>query len=244
MNFIQKIYKPLFTVCVAAALFSCNNNAETKEDSPKPADSPVAATPKVTTSPAITAPFDVMEINHVVKDYGVWKKAFDTDSVARIANGLSFIALGKNLDNPNDVSVTLMSADLQKAKAFATDPRLKDVMEKNGVISKPDVTFWHVLRVNMDSKEKNWVLITHKVKDYAAWLKVYDGEGTATRSGFGLVDVALARGVEDSNLIHIVFDIKDMAKAKARLADPALKKMMTDGGVISAPKIEFYSQGE
>jgi hypothetical protein len=75
-------------------------------------------------------------------------------------------------------------------------------------------------------------------------LKVFDAEGTASRAGDGLIDVVLARGIADSNLVHLVFDISDMAKAKARMNDPALKKLMTDAGVISAPKIEFYNSAE
>jgi hypothetical protein len=35
-----------------------------------------------------------------------------------------------------------------------------------------------------------------------------------------------------------------MEKAKARLNDPALKKLMMDGGVIGAPKIEYYTSAE
>jgi catechol 2,3-dioxygenase-like lactoylglutathione lyase family enzyme len=243
MNFIQKNLMPLLTVCMATVLFSCNNG-EKKEEPAKPAETTVTATVPAVAAPKLTAPFDVMEINHTVKDYAAWKKAFDTDSTARNASGLGFIAIGKSVDNPNDLSVTLMVSDVQKAKAFAADPRLKDVMEKNGVISKPDIRYWHVVRVNPDSKEKNWVLVTHKVKDFTAWLKGYDAEGTATRASFGLIDVALARGVEDSNLVHIVFDINDMAKAKARLSDPALKKIMMDAGVMGAPKLEFYSNAE
>ncbi|MEO6355188.1 MAG: hypothetical protein ABIU77_22590, partial [Ferruginibacter sp.] len=146
--------------------------------------------------------------------------------------------------NPNNVSVNLLATDIQKAKAFAADPRLKDVMDKNGVVSKPDIGYYHVVRFNPDSKETQWVTITHKVKDYAAWLKVYDGEGPSTRAANGMVDVLLSRSVDDSNTVHIVFDIKDMAKAKARMNSPELKKLMTNAGVTGAPKIKFYNQAE
>jgi len=44
--------------------------------------------------------------------------------------------------------------------------------------------------------------------------------------------------------VHIVFDINDMAKAKNRINDPALKKLMMDGGVEGEPKIEFYTMAE
>jgi quinol monooxygenase YgiN len=103
------------------------------------------------------------------------------------------------------------------------------------------MNYFHVIRFKPDSNEKQLVLVTHKVKDFAAWLKVFDGEGSSTRASNGLVDVALSRGIADSNLVHLVFDIKDMAKAKARMKDPALKKLMTDGGVIGTPKFEFYN---
>jgi len=60
----------------------------------------------------------------------------------------------------------------------------------------------------------------------------------------GLADGVLARGIDDTNLVHIVFDIKDMAKAKARMKDPALKKLMTDAGVEDASKTEFYETAD
>ena len=40
------------------------------------------------------------------------------------------------------------------------------------------------------------------------------------------------------------FAVSDMAKAKTRLKDPALKKIMTDAGVISEPVFEFYKSVE
>lgn len=239
-----KKVNPLLTICLAAALFSCNNNAEKKEEPPKAGDTIASAAVATPPAPAVFTPFDLMEINHTVKDYAKWKVAFDTDSVARKASGLQFIVIGRGLDKPGNVTIALSATDVQKAKAFAADPRLKDVMEKNGVISKPDINYFHVIRFNPDSKEKQWVLITHRVKNFDAWVKVFDAEGTATRASYGFTDVVLARGIDDPNIVHIVFDIKDMAKAKARLNDPALKKLMMDGGVEGTPKIELYTTAE
>jgi len=242
MNFIQKNFRPLLTACLATALFSCNNSTEKKEEPAKAADTAVAAT----TAPVSAAftPFDVVEINHTVKDYAKWKVAFDNDSAARKSSGLSLIVIGKNNANPNNLTIALTASEVTKAKAFAADPRLKDVMEKNGVISKPDIAYYHVQRFNAESKEKQWVLVTHKVKDFDAWLKVFDAEGTATRASFGMVDVVLSRSVDDPSIVHLVFDIKDMAKAKARMNSPELKKIMMDAGVEGAPKITFYTSAE
>ncbi|HVM86943.1 MAG TPA: hypothetical protein VMT76_02060 [Puia sp.] len=235
------------SVLVMLVLMSCNdqNSKTTTTDSTKApaADSTKAAAEKPK-APEFK-PFDVVEVNHIVKSYEKWKPGFDNDSTARKASGLELMVIGRRVDNPNHLNIVLQAADIAKAKAFANDPRLKEVMKKNGVVSKPDIYYYHVIRFNPDSKEKQWVLITHKVKDFDAWLKVFDiTEGTAKRASFGLVDVALARDMEDSSIVHIVFDITDMTKAKARLSDPELKKLMTEAGVIGAPKIEFFTTAE
>ncbi len=85
-------------------------------------------------------------------------------------------------------------------------------------------------------------MVTHKVKDFDAWLKVYDGEGKATRASQGMVDRVLARGIDDPNIVHIVFAVTDMAKAKAAISSEAKKKLMTSAGVEGPPTIEFYKQ--
>lgn len=223
---------------LSLGLTSCSNNNE-KTATPPPAD-----TVKVVEKKAEFQPFDIVEIDHTVKNYDKWRPGFNTDSTNRIASGLGFIVIGRGMDNANSVAIFLKAADVQKAKDFANNPRLKDLMQKNGVMTKPDISYQHVIRFNADSKEKQWVSIKHKVKDFEAWVKVYDSEGTATRATFGLVDVLLARGNDDPNMVYIIFDITDMAKAKARMSDPALKQLMTDAGVEGKPQITFYTTAE
>jgi len=245
MNFIQKNLNPFLVVCLATTIFSCNNNAEKKAEPEKTVDTVVTTTTTTTPpAPAAFTPFDIVEINHTVKDYAKWKTGFDADSTARSASGLEFVVTGRGNENPNNLMIALIASDVQKAKDFAKNPRLKEVMEKNGVISKPDIAYYHVIRFNPDSKEKQWVLITHKVKDFDAWLKVFDNEGTANRAGQGLIDVLLARGIDDPNLVHIVFDIKDMAKGKAAVFSEEKKKLMMDAGVEGKPKIEFFTTAD
>jgi quinol monooxygenase YgiN len=193
---------------------------------------------------APAAPFDVMEISHTVKDYATWKKGFDADELNRKGAGLEFIVLSRSIENPNSVTVVLQATDLAKAKAFAASPKLKEVMEKNGVISKPVISYFKVIRFNPDSKEKSWVVVTHKVKDFDTWLKVFDKEGTAARAAQGLIDVVLSRDIDDPSIVHLVFDIKDMAKAKASLFSEEKKKLMMSAGVVGPPKFEFFTQGE
>jgi hypothetical protein len=190
------------------------------------------------------APFDVMEISHTIKDYTVWKKAFDADELNRKGSGLNFIVIGRSNENPNNVTVVLHASDLAKAKTFSASPKLKEVMEKNGVISKPEFNYYKVIRINPDSKEKSWVQVSYKVKDFDAWLKVFDKDGTANRASQGLIDVVLARGINDPNIVHLVFDIKDMAKAKASITSEEKNKLRISAGMIGSPKIEFFNAAE
>jgi hypothetical protein len=86
-----------------------------------------------------------------------------------------------------------------------------------------------------------WLL---KVKDFDAWVKMFDGEGTEKRATEGFTDAVLARGVDDPNLVHIVFDVTDMTKAKAAIASPEKKKLMMDAGVEGTPKVEFFNSAD
>lgn len=189
-------------------------------------------------------PFDVVEITHTVKDFAVWKKAFDADELNRKGSGLNFVVIGRRNENPNNVTVVLHASDIAKAKTFSASPKLKEVMEKNGVISKPEFNYYKVIRMVPDSKETSWVQVTYKVKDFDAWLKVFDGEGSAKRATQGLIDVVLARGIDDPNIVHMVFDIKDMAKAKASVTSEEKNKLRVSAGMIGSPKIEFYNSAE
>lgn len=239
----MKAFTGLAVFCLATTFYSCNNNTETsKEETVKAADTTVAAT--TPPPPAAFVPFDVAEIAHKVKNYATWRPLYNSDSAARKASGMEEMVVAKTIGDTSRITITLTVSDLQKAKDFAANPRLKEVMEKGGVSSKPEITYWHVIRMDPTQHEKQWVIVRHKVKDFDAWVKVFDGEGPATRLTHGLADVALARSVDDPNFVYIVFDIKDMEKAKARMNDPELKKLMTDGGVEGKPKIEFFSLAE
>jgi hypothetical protein len=61
-----------------------------------------------------------------------------------------------------------------------------------------------------------------------------------TMFGEGMVDVGIGRGIEDPSWVFLVFDIKDMAKAKAALLSDDKKKVMASAGVEGKPVIKFY----
>jgi hypothetical protein len=237
---MKHILKSILAISLAGILFACNNNPSDKKEETKVA---VDSSVKVAAAPSgPSLPFDVVTIYHSVKDYKTWRTAFNGDSARRKASGLSFVAVEQDAEKPNNVKIVLMVSDLAKAKAFPSDPGLKEAMDKGGVISKPELKYWKIVRFNPEHQKAldTRIEIVHKVKNFDAWLKGYDAEGPTTRAANGMADIALGRGVDDSTLVHIVFEITDMTKAKARLADPALKKIMTDAGVVGKPTMTFY----
>ena len=183
-----------------------------------------------------------MAVTHVVKDFAIWKKSFDEHESMRAANGITLRALARDMENPNKVLIFLNIDDVQKAKDFSSSPDLKKAMQKGGVASKPEFVFVDVVRFEESPSEfKNRIRVSHKVKDFDAWLKVYDTEGTETRTSNGFIERAISRNIDDPNMIYVTFAVSDMAKAKARLADPTFKKIMMDAGVIGKPVFDFYT---
>jgi hypothetical protein len=231
----------VMALIISLGIASCNSGNEKKATSEIEDTVTTDAVEPIKTGP--TLPMDVVTIYHTVKDYNQWRPGFDADSVARMASGLTFVAVEKSSEKPNDVKIVLASSDLAKAKSFVADPRLKDVMDKLGVISKPVVNFWSIIRYNTENQKAGGTRleIVHKVKDFNTWVEGFDAEGPATRAANGLEDLVLGRGIDDPNMVHIVFAITDLDKAKARLVDPSLKKIMEDAGVVGAPTITFYN---
>ena len=188
----------------------------------------------------MSLPFNAVVIKHTVADYNVWKPFFDADSTNRNAAGLHLIGLARGIENENEVEIPFMIDDVQKAKAFTTNPVLKDVMQKGGVTSAPSILFIKVLRMSKAIQMPgDYAEVTLKVKDFDSWIKVFDGEGAAMRAKDGLQDGVLAQGIDDPHLVYLVFKITNLEQAKAAMTDPARKKLMQKSGVMGEPEIYF-----
>jgi quinol monooxygenase YgiN len=77
-------------------------------------------------------------------------------------------------------------------------------------------------------------VISHPVKDYAAWRQVYES-AEPIRQKAGVTAAEVFRDPANPNTMVIVHRFKTVAAAKAFLADPDLKAAMTKGGVLAAP---------
>ncbi len=243
MRKFKSILRAVPAIIIATALFSCGGSAtKTAGDSTATGGSDTSKKNAMAAAPAV--PFDVVDVTHTIKDYAKWKPIFDADSVNRKAAGMQDLAVGREVDSTNKILVAFKLSDVAKAKSMAADPKLMETMKKAGVISKPDFGYYHIIRFSGGPNSTQWVVVNHKVKDFDAWLKVFDNEGAAKRESEGMVDRALGRGIDDPNMVHIVFRVTDLAKAKAAIFSDDKKKLMMSAGVVGAPDIRFYNAGQ
>jgi quinol monooxygenase YgiN len=235
MKNIKKFLTPILIVVFTVAFLSCKNNKTEKVE-------PEKAMPKdTTTAVAVFEPFKVIVIKHKVVDYDKWRKGYDAHDSMRQAYGIKHYIVGRGIDNPNMIVIINKFSDVQKAKDFSVLPNLKEVMKKAGVIGKPEFSYYDVIRddsTKIDQKDR--LMVTHRVKDFDAWLKVYDAEGTAKRMEEGLIDRGMARSIDDPNVVTLVFAVTDMKKAKESMTSEAKKKLMMDAGVEGAPEMFYY----
>lgn len=80
-------------------------------------------------------------IRHKVADFTKWKAAYDAHAETRRTAGLTELHLLRSTDDPNEVVLLFSVTDLAKAKALTTSEDLRAIMQKAGVIDKPDIWF-------------------------------------------------------------------------------------------------------
>jgi hypothetical protein len=85
------------------------------------------------------------------------------------------------------------------------------------------------------------VIVRHKVKDFAAWKKAFDGHAGAQKAA-GLSNPRIFRSADDANETVVLFDAKDIAAAKQFSAAPDLKSTMQAAGVVDQPTMYFLEE--
>ena len=80
-------------------------------------------------------------VRHEVKEFDAWKAAYDAFNAERNTMGVTGHGVFQADDNPNDVTVFHEFDSIEAAKTFASSARLKEVMEKAGVVGAPDIWF-------------------------------------------------------------------------------------------------------
>lgn len=77
-------------------------------------------------------------------------------------------------------------------------------------------------------------VISHPVKDYAAWRVIYDS-AEPIRQKAGVTGAEVFHDPKDANMIVIIHRFPSLDAAQAFLSDPDLKAAMMKGGVTAPP---------
>jgi hypothetical protein len=82
-----------------------------------------------------------MLVRHKVRDFDTWKTGYDAHAPKRADSGLAEKYLLRSADDPNEVVILLEAGSLERARAFAESPDLRQKMQEAGVVDKPDIYF-------------------------------------------------------------------------------------------------------
>ena len=240
-----------FVTAIAAVLsmtlflFSCGSGGDKKTD--ETATDTTAKTDTDTTAmkpPASTPsakPGNVLIIQHKVANFAKWKLEYESHDSVRRSYGLTNFVLGRGLSDSNMIVVILKMDDVNKAKELTSSKEMKDRMKKAGVVGKPSFSYVDVVMNDTTPIQQSArLMVTHKVKDWDAWRKVFDDHKQARMDG-GLVDRGLGYNDGDNHQVSIVFAVTDMQKANAFLNSKDLKDKMSQGGVEGTPTLFFYN---
>ncbi|UFK97770.1 hypothetical protein [Kaistella faecalis] len=180
----------------------------------------------------------IVETTFEVKDFEVWKPVFMKDSLSRRNSGVEMIVISSKIDHPKHMMFVGMIKEVQQAKKALKNP---DFLGRSAAvdISNLKSEFYEVLRFNPDANEPRWLIMNFKIKDYIKWVNAFDA-GQKLRADAGLVDVLIAKDVEQPLKIQVVLDITDLNKAKAFMTSEILKEKMKSAGVIGKPDVEYY----
>jgi hypothetical protein len=85
-----------------------------------------------------------------------------------------------------------------------------------------------------------YLLVRHKVADFAKWKPAYDAH-LGARQKAGLKEAHLLRNTENPNEVVLLFEAKDIQKAKEFAGSSDLREVMQNAGVIDKPDIYTLS---
>jgi hypothetical protein len=88
----------------------------------------------------------IVIVTHEVKDFATWKKGYNADKGNRDKAGFSERFLARDAEKPNVVTIVFEAPNAAAGRAFATNPMLKEVMTKAGVISAPSITIANIAK--------------------------------------------------------------------------------------------------
>jgi quinol monooxygenase YgiN len=85
------------------------------------------------------------------------------------------------------------------------------------------------------------VVISHEIKDYSSWRKVFDAdEGNRSKAGFR--GTGVFHSVDNPNKITIIGEAPSVEAINGFMSNPELKAAMEKGGVIGMPEVKVLDK--
>lgn len=84
----------------------------------------------------------------------------------------------------------------------------------------------------------NYMLVRHTVRDFSEWKRGYDAH-LPRRAEAGLTEKHLLRGAHDPNEVILLFEARDLDRAKAFAESVDLRETMQKVGVVDKPDLYF-----
>jgi heme-degrading monooxygenase HmoA len=86
-----------------------------------------------------------------------------------------------------------------------------------------------------------YLLVRHKVEDYARWRPIYDEHG-ATRKASGSAGGRVFRSADNPNEVVILLEWDDLEKARQFAQSEDLRQTMRRAGVVDQPDVYFLNE--
>jgi hypothetical protein len=83
-----------------------------------------------------------------------------------------------------------------------------------------------------------FLLVRHKVRDYAKWKRGYDAHASARRKA-GVRQKALLRNARNPREVFVLLQAGSLKAAKAFASSSGLRKRMKEAGVVGKPEMSL-----
>jgi hypothetical protein len=80
-----------------------------------------------------------LTLHFKVKDFNSWETSYLVNAKNRASAGITKSKVFRGSDDPNDVLILQVVADVAKARAWYISSEMKAVMEKSGVVGSPSI---------------------------------------------------------------------------------------------------------
>lgn len=84
----------------------------------------------------------------------------------------------------------------------------------------------------------HYIFIRSDVREYSEWKRAYDAH-LPKRNEAGLIEKHVLRDAQKPNSVFILFEAKDLERAKAFAESADLREAMQKSGVLGQPDIHF-----